>query len=78
MRTTFDLPESVLHQLKARAALEGSTLNRLAVELIERGLAQPASPHRKPAGDQLPPISLGRRMGVKNPSNAALFELIDE
>jgi len=78
MRTTIDLPESVLRQLKARAALEGSTLKRLVAELIERGLGQPASPQRKPARQQLPTISLGRRMGIKNPSNAALFELLDE
>jgi hypothetical protein len=78
MRTTIDLPEPVLRQLKARAALEGLTLKRLVAEFVERGLAEPTAPRRKPARAELPIISLGRRMGIKNPSNAALFELLDE
>ena len=80
MRTTLDLPDSLLRQLKARAALEGTTLKTLVRSLIERGLqvpaAQPfASPEAAPA---LPSIRLSRALNLPRPSNSALFELLDE
>ena len=40
MRTTLDLPDALLRQLKAQAALDGTTLKSLIAELVERGLAQ--------------------------------------
>ena len=44
MRTTLDLPDPLLRQLKSRAALEGTTLKQLVRETIERGLgASPGS-----------------------------------
>jgi plasmid stability protein len=39
MRTTIDLPDSLLKHLKARAALEGRSLRDLVVELVEKGLS---------------------------------------
>ncbi|MFM8623201.1 MAG: hypothetical protein ACKOCZ_01620 [Betaproteobacteria bacterium] len=38
MRTTVDIPDSLLKHLKARAALEGRTLRDLVVDLVEKGL----------------------------------------
>ena len=41
MRTTLELPDPLFKHLKARAALEGSTLRDLVVQLVERGLQAP-------------------------------------
>jgi len=67
----------MLRQLRARAALEGTTLKRLVAELIERGLAQASPAPRKATRAKLPTIALGKPLGIRNPSNAALFELLD-
>ncbi len=39
MRTTLDLPDALLRELKAQAALDGITLKNLVAELVECGLA---------------------------------------
>jgi hypothetical protein len=41
MRTTIDLPEDLHRTLKARAALDGTTLRELIQHLVEQGLRQP-------------------------------------
>lgn len=38
MRTTLDVPDAMLRQLKARAAFEGTALESLVLSLIDRGL----------------------------------------
>ena len=60
MRTTLDLPDPLLRQLKSRAALEGTTLKQLIRDTIERGLgAQPTT--RSPRGrSALPSVKLGQ------------------
>jgi len=42
MRTTVDLPEALLDQLRAIARDSGRTLSAVVIDLIERGF-QPAS-----------------------------------
>ena len=80
MRTTLDLPDSLFRQLKSKAALEGVTLKDLLNKLIERGLRAPSV--RKEGQvpiDAVPPsIRLGRPLTLRKPSNAKLFELLDE
>ena len=104
MRTTLDLPDALLRQLKARAALDGTTLKALLLGLIERGLRAPAeeaptypsapaglpprvlrgvrthdkAPTYPPAPAGLPSIRLGSPLNLPRPSNAALFELLDD
>lgn len=80
MRTTLDLPDTLLRQLKAKAALEGTTLKELMRRLVERGLREPSEPLplRSTAGAKLPSIKLGKPLNLPRPSNAALFELLDE
>ena len=43
MRTTVDIPDTLLKHLKARAALEGRTLRDLVVDLVEKGLRAQAA-----------------------------------
>ena len=42
MRTTLDLPDDLMRNLKARAALERRSLRDLVLTLVERGLQAPA------------------------------------
>ena len=80
MRTTLDLPDALLRQLKAKAALEGTTLKALMRSLVERGLRAPAEPARDHSATPaaLPSVRLGRPMNLAHPSNAALFEVLDD
>ena len=80
MRTTLDLPDALLRQLKVKAASEGTTLKTLVRRLIEYGLCALAEqvPARSAASAGLPSIRLGRPLNLPHPSNAALFELLDD
>ncbi len=80
MRTTLDLPDALLRQLKAKAALEGTSLKALMRNLVEKGLRAPAeqSPETLAKAVPLPSIRLGRRLTLARPSNASLFELLDD
>jgi plasmid stability protein len=44
MRTTLDLPDPVLRELKTRAASNGQSLKDLLNELIQRAMCLPALP----------------------------------
>lgn len=79
MRTTLDLPDALLRQLKAKAALEGTTLKAIMRGLVERGLRGPfEQAATSPLPAALPSIRLGRPLNLLRPSNAALFTLLDD
>jgi plasmid stability protein len=80
VRTTLDLPDALLRQLKARAALEGTSLKALMRSVVERGLRAPAGRDPDPSTrpPPLPSIRLGRPLNLERPSNAALFDLLDD
>lgn len=78
MRTTLDLPDPLLRQLKSRAALQGTTLKQLIRETIERGLSAPPQDEPKQPRSQPPCLVLGRPLRAKRFSNATLAELLDE
>ena len=44
MRTTLDLPDELFRQVKARAAVKGTTLKELLTRYVESGLRQRDSP----------------------------------
>ncbi len=80
MRTSLDIPDPLFRHLKARAALEGSTLRDLVLSLVQRGLSNPAQPIATPASAELPSVRLGAPMALAADqlSNAALSELLNE
>lgn len=41
MKTTLDLPEELVREMKIRAAKEGRKLREVATEVIRRGLSAP-------------------------------------
>lgn len=76
MRTTLELPDPLFKHLKARAALEGSTLRDLVVRLIERGMK---STEGEPVSTTpLPSIRLSEPMAFASDkfSNAELSEML--
>lgn len=44
MKTTLDLPDDLVRELKIRAAEEGLKLKDLFADLLRLGLSQPAAP----------------------------------
>lgn len=80
MRTSFDVPDPLFRHLKARAALEGTSLRDLVLTLIERGLASPAASTDAAVPPELPSIRLGAPMALpaSELSNAALSALLDD
>ena len=79
MRTTIDLPDPLLRQLKSRAALEGTTLKALVLALVEQGLAAPLATARA-ARAEPPLVSIGGPwlLGPEQTTNAGLMELLDD
>jgi hypothetical protein len=80
MRTSLDVPDALFRHLKARAALEGTSLRELVLTLIERGLAQPESAMVANAPAPLPSVRLGAPMKLKASelSNAKLAEFLHD
>jgi plasmid stability protein len=78
MRTTIDIPDALFRHLKARAALEGSSLRDLVVDLVSKGLQVPAI--EEAAAAALPSIKLGAPMALSSAdlSNANLSGYLDE
>ncbi len=56
MRTTLDLPDEMLRQAKAKAALEGATLKKLLTRYIESGLRREAGVSREGIGRSKLPV----------------------
>lgn len=44
MKTTMDLPEDLVREMKFRALREGRKLREVAADVFRRGLAAPAAP----------------------------------
>lgn len=80
MRTTLDLPDDLMRQLKARAALEGRSLRDVVLELVQAGLragrevGTHAAPHMK---DALPTVGTGKPLPLARAlfTNADLMEI---
>jgi hypothetical protein len=79
MRTSVDFPDVLFRHLKARAALEGTSLRELVLQLIERGLSAPASAPVL-VSHRLPSVSLGAPVALAGAqfSNARLSRYLDE
>jgi len=80
MRTSLDIPDPLFRHLKARAALEGSTLRDLVLVLLQRGLASNATAALATTVTDLPSVRLGAPMTLtaQELTNANLSALADE
>lgn len=75
MKTSLDFPDPLFRQLKAQAALQGSSLKSLVVRFVERGLrenaAAPATaPQDRSWEDQLDPFTKSL-LGVAVPTDGS-------
>lgn len=78
MRTTVELPDGLVRQLKARAALEGRSMKSLMCALLEQGLRRSTeirSPRRQRSA--LPVVCTGAPFRLEAPTNAGLFAILD-
>lgn len=72
MKTTIDLPEDLVREMKFRAVREGRKLREVAEEVFRRGLAAPATP-AKPGDRRRVKLPI-----VPSPSGAKPFNLSGE
>ncbi len=77
MRTTLDLPDPLMRELKARAALEGVKLKdyftNIVQEALERPLATGAAPQRSP----VPVFRRTKAKPMPAMNNADLYAALD-
>jgi hypothetical protein len=64
MRTTIDLPPTLMRAAKARAAEEGETLKDLVNRAVAREVGLPATPREKAGRVTLPLIARDARQTV--------------
>jgi hypothetical protein len=73
LRTTVDIPDAVYRKLKAKAALEGSTVKRTILQAVSRELN--GSPHKKRVKF---PLIHAKEKGRLNLRNAQIYDLLFE
>ncbi len=61
MKTTLDLPDALVKQVKLRAVREGRKLKELVADLLRKGLA--AAANEKPIA-QAPSITVDKKTGL--------------
>ena len=83
MRTTIDLPDSLLRQAKARAALEGLTLKELIASYVVQGLQQgevqrAAQPRRRSAPPMIARAATGKPIPALSADELAELEIQED
>lgn len=83
MRTTIDLPDSVLRQAKARAALEGLTLKELITSYVVQGLQQgtgqsEAQPRQRSTPPMIARAATGTPIPALNADELAELEIQED
>lgn len=55
MKTTFDLPDELIREVKLRAVVQGRTVKDLVAEMLRQGLgiALPKKPEKLPVGSSV-------------------------
>lgn len=75
MRTTLDLPDPLLRELKIRAARNGQSLKSLLNDLIQRAMTLPSIPPAQQSGLPVLTRLQGQAQQIKAQSNAQLSDL---
>ncbi len=83
MRTTIDLPDALLRQAKARAALEGLTLKELIASYVVQGLQQgdvqrAAQPRRRSAPPMIARAATGKPIPALSADELAELEIQED
>lgn len=74
MRTTLDLPDPLLRELKSRAARNGQSLKSLLNDLIQRAMVLPAGPEMQQTGLPVLKRLQGQAQSLTVQSNTQLAE----
>ena len=82
MKTSLDFPDPLFRQLKAQAALQGSSLRNLVLRFVERGLretqtAPVSTPQDNSWEDQLDPFTKSL-LGVAVPTDGRPTPTMDD
>jgi plasmid stability protein len=77
MRITLDLPDELLRALKARAAMESTTLEELVQRLLRQGVAASERQDTLRTPSRLPAPVRGGRRKMKAYTNADLSALAE-
>ncbi|OIN92893.1 MAG: hypothetical protein AUJ20_06045 [Comamonadaceae bacterium CG1_02_60_18] len=82
MKTSLDFPDPLFRQLKAHAALQGSSLKNLVLNFVERGLREtqtvPATPPQDTRWeDQLDPFTKSL-LGIAVPTDGRPTPTMDD
>ena len=79
MRTTIDLPDELLRQVKAKAALDGLKLKDLITHYVEQGLkgTPPTAPLRRQRSE-LPVARAATGRTLAALTNAQIQRILDE
>ena len=78
MRTTLDLPDPLLREVKARAAMEGIKLKDYFARLVEAALQRPSLAASQPKRSPAPVFKRKAAKPMPALSNAQLNALMDE
>ena len=77
MRTTLDLPDPLMREMKARAALEGVKLKDYFARLVQAALQRPVEAVRPPARSPAPVFRRTSAKPMPVLTNAELHALMD-
>ena len=77
MRTTLDLPDNLMRELKSRAALEGVKLKDYFANIVQAALKRPASGGEPPVRSPLPVFKRSRAKPMPAMSNSELYAILD-
>lgn len=77
MRTTLDLPDSLMRELKARAALEGVKLKDYFANIAQVALQRPVSGGIQPKRSPLPVFKRAGAKAMPAMSNSELYAILD-
>lgn len=78
MRTTLDLPDSLMREVKARAAIEGIKLKDYFARMVEAALQRPSLAASLPTRSHAPVFKRKRAKLMPTLSNAQLNALMDQ
>lgn len=80
MRTTIDLPDDLFRRVKARAALDGTTLKELVTRYVETGLrpSKPTPDRTRAKRSEIPVSRPATGRSLPDLSHSDLWELLED
>ena len=77
MRTTLDLPDPLMRELKARAALEGVKLKDYFADIVQAALQRPVATGNARQRSPVPVFRRAKSKPMPAMSNAELYAALD-